>query len=240
MNDDLRKKLESASLTQSDVLDLLVWQLSLPAKEMDCALISECDLFLDSASRGMDEVRKAQMLNTLMAYARGQKTRRSASRSPYRRRMTARRMLIAVLALLMLLALTVGAVAYFVRRGVLNFNDSWGWLAPLTYLDGAEEFVTTGTLYHQELKYVTVDVIEAVTDGVDLRIVYSVTNNDGIPFEGETGTDYASVPGAEDDDVHMCDYVIVNGQDAYFDDAWQSPGDIPGQALYYLQSNLPA
>ena len=240
MNDNLRKKLEGASLTPSDVLDLLVWQLSLPAADMDCDLISECDLFLDPASLGMDALRKAQMHDTLASYIRGQKTRRSAIRSPHRRRMTPRRMAAVLLALLMLLAFTVGAVAYFVRRGVLNFNDDWGWLAPLTYLDGAEEFITTGTLYHQELEHVTVDVIEAVTDGADLRIVYSVTNNEGIPFEGETGTDYVSVPGAEDDGVHMCDYIIVNGQDAYFDDAWQSPGDVPGQALYYLQSSLPA
>jgi len=240
MNDDLRRKLESTSLTREDVLDILVWQLSLPAEEMDCGLISECDLFLDPAACGMDEARRQQMQDTLMAYARGGKTVRSAHRAAHRRRITMRRMFIAVLALLMLLALTVGAVAYFVRRGVLNFNDDWGWLAPLSYQEGAEEFVTSGTLYHQELEHVTVDVIEAVTDGAELRIVYSVTNNEGVPFEGETGTDYVSVPGAEDDGVHMCDYVIVNGQDAYFDDAWQAPGDAPGQALYYLQSNLPA
>lgn len=240
MNDNLRQKLESASLTKDDVLDILVWQLSLPAEQIDCDLISECDLFLDPASRGMDAARRQQIQDMLMAYTRGGHTARQARRSVHRRRLTGHRMLIAVLALLMLLALTVGAVAYFVHRGVLNFNDDWGWLAPLTYLEGAEEFVTSGTLYHQELEHVTVDVIEAVTDGADLRIVYSVTNNAGIPFDGETGTDYVSVPGAEEDGVHICDYVIVNGQDAYFDDAWQSPGDIPGQALYYLQSNLPA
>lgn len=240
MNDDLRRKLESAALSRSDVLDILVWQLSLPAEQMDCDLISECDLFLDPDSCGMDAARRQQMHDALMAYARGGHTARHLRRSGHRRRMTGRRMLVIVLALLMLLALTVGAVAYFVRRGVLNFNDDWGWLAPLSYQEGAEEFVTSGTLYHQELEHVTVDVIEAVTDGAELRIVYSVTNNEGVPFEGETGTDYASVPGAEDDGVHMCDYVIVNGQDAYFDDAWQAPGEEPGQALYYLQSNLPA
>lgn len=240
MNDTLRHKLKSTVLSPSDVLDILLWQLSLPAEEMDCDLISECDLFLDPSSCGMDKVRKAQIRDHLMAYARSQRTRRSVVRFAHRRQVNARRILVAVLALIMLLALAVGAVAYFVRRGVLNFNDDWGWLAPLTYLDGAEEFVTSGTLYHQELEHVTVDVIEAVTDGADLRIVYSVTNNEGIPFEGETGTDYVSVPGAEEDEVHMCDYVVVNGQDAYFDDAWQSPGDTPGQALYYLQSNLPA
>ena len=88
MNDNLRKKLEGASLTPSDVLDLLVWQLSLPAADMDCDLISECDLFLDPASLGMDALRKAQMYDTLASYIRGQKTRRSAIRSPHRRRMT--------------------------------------------------------------------------------------------------------------------------------------------------------
>lgn len=240
MNDDLRRKLKSTSLTREDVLNILVWQLSLPAEQMDCGLISECDLFLDPDSRSMDDTRRAQIHDALMAYARGGNTVRSAHRSAHRRRISTRRLLIAVLALLMLLALSVGAVAYFVRRGVLNFNDDWGWLAPLSYQEGAEEFVTSGTLYHQELEHVTVDVIEAVTDGADLRIVYSVTSNEGVPFEGETGTDYVSVPGAENDGVHMCDYVIVNGQDAYFDDAWQAPGDKPGQALYYLQSNLPA
>lgn len=244
MDQTLRDKLQSTQLSESDVIAILAWQLSLPAEEMDCALIDECDRFLAPDAPGMDETHKTQLYERLLTEIQSGKSSRDLPRAQHarvpHRRMRARRTLTLLLVALLMLALAVGAVAYSIHRGVLSFNEDWGWLAPLTYLEGADEFVTSGTLYHQELEHVTVDIIEAVTDGAELRIVYSVQNNDGVAFEGDIGTDYMSVPGAEEDGVHMCDYVVVNGQDAYFDDAWQAPGDKPGQALYYLQSNLPA
>jgi len=187
MNDNLRQKLESASLTKDDVLDILVWQLSLPAEQIDCDLISECDLFLDPDSRGMDAARRQQMQDIIMAYARGVKTVRSAHRTAHRRRMTGRRMLIAVLALLMLLALTVGAVAYFVRRGVLNFNDDWGWLAPLTYQEGSLLYYQNGVLqptpFVSDTSPLTVNGL-GIPAGGTAMLIYTVNVNEFAPPAG--------------------------------------------------------
>ena len=232
--DDWRKRLYDAELTNGDVQAILDWQLSLPAEQMDIELMRECDLFLSPDAPGMDEVRKTEILTALRMRMNDAPRR---AKPPVHRR---RRLLTAALIALLLLALAVGGVAYSVRRGVLNFNEDYGWYGTLVHLDGAEDFVVSGPLAHVELAHVTIDVTEAVTDGTDLRVVYSVTNKEGIPVTGEPGSDYTDVPGAAEDGVHMCDWIEVNGQDAFFDDAFQAPGDAPGQMLYYLQTNLSA
>ena len=235
--DDWRKRLLDAELTDEDVQTILDWQLSLPAEQMDCALMRECDLFLSPDVPGMDEDKKRALHDALLSRIDAQPPRSARpTRTSHRRR----RLLTAALVALLLLALAIGGVAYSVRRGVLNFNEDYGWYGTLVHLDGAEDFVVSGPLAHVELAHVTIDVTEAVTDGADLRVVYSVTNNEGLPVTGEPGSDYTDVPGAAEDGVHMCDWIEVNGQDAFFDDAFQAPGDAPGQMLYYLQTNLSA
>lgn len=240
--DDWKERLAHAELTEDDVLAILNWQLSLPAERMDCDLMRECDLFLAPDAPGMDAARKRAIHDALIAHIQAEapapsRKRERQKRAPHRSR---RRVLAVVLIALMMLALAVGGVAYSMRRGVLNFNEDWGWMSSLSYQDGAEEFVVSGPLAHVELKHVTIDVIEAVTDGADLRVVYSITNNEGLPVQAEMGTDYIDVPGAAEDGVHMCDWISVNGQDAYFDDAFTAPSETPGQVLYYLQTNLPS
>ena len=135
-----------------------------------------------------------------------------------------------------LCALSVGGVAYSLARGVLNFNEDFGWGTPIVSQEGAEAFVTSGTLAHASFDHVDVDVLEAVFDGTELRVVYSVTNRSG--EEVERDGDTLTVPGEADDGVHMCDSVRVNGQDAFFDDIYDAESDVPGQVLHYLQTNL--
>ena len=43
--------------------------------------------------------------------------------------------------LILMLALAVSAVAYWISRGVLNFNDDFGWGTPIVSQEGAEEFL---------------------------------------------------------------------------------------------------
>ena len=137
-----------------------------------------------------------------------------------------------------LCALGVGCVAASLSRGVLNFNEDFGWGTPIVSQDGAQALVTSGALAHASFAHVDVDALEAVYDGTELRVVYAVTNRAGEAVQRE-GEDLI-VPGAADDGVHMCDYLKVNGQAAYFDDAYEAVGGAPGQVLYYLQTNLAA
>ena len=142
------------------------------------------------------------------------------------------------LLVLLLLALAVGGVAYSVHRGVLNFTEDFGF-ARMVSLEGADSFVTSGPLAHLKLPHVIIDVTEAVYDGAELRIVYSLTDPDGELTLAEHVENGYVMPGSEEVEVHMCDFVSVNGQDAYFNNTWEMPGDAPGQMLYYLQTNLP-
>lgn len=246
INETLRKKLESGNLTDMDVLAILDWQLSLPAEEMDCGLISECDLFLAPNAPGLSSEQKDALLAGVMARISGvgesvpssapQRTRRQPPVKATHRARPRKALLIALITVL-LLALAVGGVAYSVHRGVLNFTEDFGF-AKMVSQEGAEEFVSSGTLAHLELEHVDVDVLEAVYDGADLRVVYSLTDHSGEVHMAEHSSDAYVMPG--EGEVTMCDYILVNGQDAYFNNDWEAPGDNPGQMLYYLQTNLPA
>lgn len=233
---DIRRRLETGTLTRGDVLAILEWQLSLPAEQIDCALLRECDLFLDEQTPGLDAVRREALYARLLARLNGKTPKRRAGRPVHRAR--PRRALMIALLVLLLLALAVGGVAYSVHRGVLNFTEDFGF-ARMVSLEGADSFVTSGPLAHLKLPHVIIDVTEAVYDGAELRIVYSLTDPDGELTLAEHVENGYVMPGSEEGEVHMCDFVSVNGQDAYFNNTWEMPGDAPGQMLYYLQTNLP-
>ena len=234
---DFRRRLETGTLTRDDVLAILEWQLSLPAGQIDCALLRECDLFLDEQTPGLDPVRREALYARLLARLDEKPPARRRAGGFIHRSRPRRALMIALLALL-LLALAVGGVAYSVHRGVLNFTEDFGF-ARMVSLDGADSFVASGPLAHLELPHVVIDVTEAVYDGAELRIVYSLTDPDGELTLAEHVENGYVMPGCEEGEVHMCDFVSVNGQDAYFNDTWEMPGDEPGQMLYYLQTNLP-
>lgn len=236
----LREKLKNGPLTRDDVLAILSWQLSLPAEEMDCALISECDLFLDPDGPRLSEAREDALLAAILGRIDAGTAGRPASQHKARARGAHRRPLrkaaIAALLALALLALAVAGVAYGYRRGVLNFTEGFGF-AGMVSQPGADALVTSGALAHVELAHVTVDVLEAVYDGAELRVVYALTSPDGLLHPAEHAEGY-EMPGAAEGDVTMCDFLRVNGQDVYLDNTWEAPGDVPGQMLYYLQTNL--
>ena len=247
MDSDFRRRLESGTLTADDALALLEWQLSLPDTQIDCALIRECDLFLSPDSPGFPDAQQEALYRRILAVIEsgnaiipspspGRASRRAAQPRTGAHRRPRRALLIALLALL--LALAVGGIAYTIRRGVLNFTEDFGF-AKMVSLEGAEEFVSSGSLAHLELEHVTVDVLEAVYDGAELRVVYSLTAKSGELVLAEHAENAYLMPGEAEGDVHMCDFISVNGQDAYFYDTWEAPGDAPGQMFYYLQTNLP-
>lgn len=245
LDENIRKRLESCSITEEDALAILEWQLSLPAEKMDCDLIRECDLFLSPDAEGLGEERSnalyARILSSIDGEARLKKppearNARRRAKTPTHRRPG--KLIAAILLAALLLALSIGSVAYTYHRGVLNFTEDFGY-APMVAQDGAEAFVQSGSLAHAEFDHVIVDVLEAVYDGAELRVVYSLTDKSGTLKLAEHMENGYVMPGSEEGEVHMCDYILINGQDAYFNDTWEMPGDEPGQMLYYLQTNLP-
>ena len=242
MDKTLQSKLASGAITREDVLAILEWQLSLPAEQMDCALISECDLYLSPDGSRLSREREDALYARLLARIAAGDVPAPDRRTPARQRRAGhrrpvRRLTLIALIAVLLLALAVGGVAYGYRRGVLNFTEDFGF-AKMVSQEGAEQFVSSGTLAHLSLEHVDVDVLEAAYDGAELRVVYALTSHDGeLKLAPYMANGYV-MPGSEEGEVHVCDYLRVNGQDAYFDDAWEMPGDAPGQMLYYLQTNL--
>lgn len=151
-----------------------------------------------------------------------------------------RKKLAIALLMILLIALSVAGIAYCIKRGVLNFNEELGVGTEMVWHENAVELVESGIIQHIELEHVGIDVIETAYDGHELRVVYGVTSKMGQikPIEGFEGS--YEVPGAEEDGVHVCDYIRVNGQDAYFYDIYEAVGENPNQLLYYLQTNLTA
>jgi len=245
LDETIRKRLESCSITEDDALAILDWQLSLPAEDMDCDLIRECDLFLSPDAEGLGEARADALFARITAAIDAEAQAEAPANQPHRRRPKAPahrrpgKLMAVILLAALLLALSIGSVAYTYHRGVLNFTEDFGF-APMVAQDGAEEFVQSGSLAHAEFEHVIVDVLEAVYDGADLRVVYSLIDKSGELTLAEHTENGYEMPGAKEGEVHMCDAILVNGQDAYFYDTWEMPGDEPGQMLYYLQTSLPA
>ena len=237
MEEEIRKRIENGTFTDDDIVSLMCWQLSLPGEKMDCALIDECDRYLSRDAAGLSDADRDRMWRQMLVCIGGAETHRRAVKPARHRRISRRRA--AVLLLLALLALAVGGVAYTVRRGVLNFTEDFGF-APMVSQDGAERLVTSGSLAHIELERTIIDVREAVYDGAELRIVYSLTDRSGELHLAATVANGYEMPGYDAGETQICDYVLVNGQNVDFDQAWEVPGDAPGQMLYYLQTNLSA
>ena len=238
MSDTLYRKLTEGVLEDDQVRALIDWQLSRREEDIDSQLIEECLMFLYPDATGMDPARKAKMLDCFREMIEKSGTHRRAKPRHMHRR--PRKALVIAMLLILMLALAVSAVAYWISRGVLNFNDDFGWGTPIVSQEGAEEFVNAGVLAHEELENVSIDVLEAVYDGAEMRIVYGVTSKVGQPYLPPDDDTIYTIPGAEEDEVHMCDYVLINDQDAYFYDTYEMLGDNPNQVLYYLQTNLKA
>ena len=228
MEEEIRKRIENGTFTDDDIVSLMCWQLSLPGEKMDCALIDECDRYLSRDAAGLSDADRDRMWRQMLVRIGGAETHRRAVKPARPRRISRRRA--AVLLLLALLALAVGGVAYTVRRGVLNFTEDFGF-SPMVSQDGAERLVTSGSLAHIELERTIIDVREAVYDGAELRIVYSLTDRSGELHLAATVANGYEMPGYDAGETQICDYVLVNGQNVDFDQAWEVPGDAPGQML---------
>lgn len=234
MSKVLYDKLTAGILSDAQVEMLLNWQLTLRAEEIDCALVEECLLYLDRDASGINEKKKMEIWGSLFERVSAQRRRAKMMHTHHRRN----KVLVVAALMLLLLALAMSAVAYMYTRGVLNFNDDFGFGTMVTGQEGAEELVVSGALAHLEREHVIIDVLEAACDGTELRIVYRVTSKVGECYIGEHSADSYIVPGMEEDVVHMCDFVQVNGEDAYFYDTYEVLDENPNAVLYYLQSTL--
>ncbi len=109
-----------------------------------------------------------------------------------------------------------------------QFTEDFGF-APMVSQDGAERLVTSGSLAHIELLNGRSSTCGRPYDGAELRIVYSLTDRSGELHLAATVANGYEMPGYDAGETQICDYVLVNGQNVDFDQAWEVPGDAPGR-----------
>lgn len=212
--------------SRQETLEILDDTMTQPSETMDVPLIRECLLTLDPAYEGAYAARGEQVWSRI-----------SDAITPQKRSMwNNRRMLSIVLAGALLLALAAGAIATAVQRGVFNFIWDFGFdQSGAVVQDSAKELLHTN-LASLHLEHVDVEVREAVYDGQDLRVVYAVIEKGRTePFTEEDAYKPVIDAGWEDG-LTCCDWIEINGQDAYFGDTYQAPGENPGEMLYYLHT----
>lgn len=201
--------------------------LSAPAKKMDVPLLDEC-------LKAIDPVYEAGAYpNQGVVWAR------IAAAIPQKRRLSRRQAAVLLLAALLLLSLIGAALAYF-YRDIFNFTFDAGWEKSGGTVQESAYKLRSQNLAHLSLAHTDIDVLEAVYDGHELRVVYSLWWRDAKePLPMSEYTEYIDTGCFVLDGVaSMCDWIEVNGQDAFFSDIHTVPGEKPGQALFYLQTNL--
>ncbi len=198
-----------------------------PAKKMDVPLLKECMKTIDPVYE------KAGYPNQDAVWTRIRTSMPKASR------ISKQRIAAFVLAAILALGLIGAAAAYFMRD-IFNFTFDAGWDKSRGSVQKSAYRLNNENLVHLEFEHTDLDILQAVYDGHELRVVYSLWWRDATePLPIAPGSEYIDVSCFSQDGImQMCDWIEVNGQDAFFSDIHTVRGEKNGQALFYLQSNL--
>jgi hypothetical protein len=219
-------------MTRDDMMQIIRGQLMLPAREMDGGLLKECFAAIDTpdggAFSGHEEETWARILLKVGDWENGRK----AWLAPHGRR----RLVVLVLAGLLLLALAAAAIATAFGYRIFGFpfpaND------PVSYVQEGAYELTRHSLAHASYAHVDVDVLEAVYDGKDLRVVYSVWDRNATEKLTEKDLYHGIAAALLDGVTCVCDWVEVDGQKPDLSDLAEEPGERNGEMIYSIESLL--
>jgi hypothetical protein len=194
--------------------------------------LKECFAAIDTpdggAVSGHEEETWARILLKVGDWENGRK----AWLAPHGRR----RLVVLVLAGLLLLALAAAAIATAFGYRIFGFpfpaND------PVSYVQEGAYELTRHSLAHASYAHVDVDVLEAVYDGKDLRVVYSVWDRNATEKLTEKDLYHGIAAAKLDGLTSVCDWVEVDGQMPDLSDAAEEPGDRNGEMIYSIESLL--
>jgi len=199
------------------------------AKKMDVPLLKECMKAADSVYESAGYPNQDAVWTRIRAHM------------PTARRLHVRRALVLALVILLSLSIIGVAAAYFMRD-IFNFTFDAGWEKSAGGVQESAYLLNNENLVHLALEHSDLDVVQAIYDGHELRIVYSLWWRDAtepLPDDSRFGDPMPDVSRfTQDGFMQMCDWIEVNGRDACFSDIHTVHGEKPGQALFYLQSNL--
>lgn len=211
--------------SQSELFKICEQELFAPAKQMDTALLAEA---LHALDERCDEDAAP---NRAYVWAKICEQRRSG-KGGFKKKAA----LMIVLGVL-LLALASGGLAWALRAGVLSFPSLMPLGLPQVDSDEAQSLVQTD-LFQASYEHCELRVREAAFDGHQLRIVYSLrdTRQDAVLSDDDLWQ--PSIAAAQLDGICCCDYLLLDGQELYFEDIYQLPSEEPAEMLYYLAANV--
>ncbi len=215
------------SWTREETLKVLEAALSAPAAKMDMPLIRELLWALEG------EYDQSAQACAPKVWARIQ-----GAIAPQKRSVVTRRTLVFALAAVLALALAAVGIAAAIQRGAFNFLNDFGLSQSPGTVQKEAYSLLQQNLAHASFDHVDVDVREAVYDGHELRIVYAVWDRDAAEHPTEEELYAPIIPAGWEDGLTCCDWIEIDGRDAYLNDAFSAKGERPGEALYYLQLNL--
>jgi hypothetical protein len=204
-------------------------QLFAPAKKIDVPLLKETMQAADPVYESENYPNQDAVWTRIRA------------NMPKAHRLHARKIFALVLVVMLALSLLGVATAYFMRD-IFNFTFDAGWEKSAGSVQMSAYLLNNENLVHLELEHSNLDVLQAVYDGHELRVVYSLWWRDATEPLPNQATYAEAVPDVscflEDGLIYMCDWIEVNGEHIYFSDIHTVHGEKPGQALFYLQSNV--
>ncbi|MEF9880298.1 MAG: hypothetical protein RR975_12860 [Clostridia bacterium] len=232
--EDFKRRLENGVLTSADVCRLIDWQCSLPDEKMDCALLKECYAYL------YDDADQQLMPGQEEGWTQLRQRLAGSNVIPFKPKqgMSRKKLAAVILVAALMLALAAGALAWTIQRGVFNFLGVWTNQETEMPVQEEAYSLLQSELCHVSYAHVDVDVREAVYDGHELRVVYSVWDRSATEMVTEEQLTGLGLPAALTDGLVLCDYFVVNGVCPDLGLTFANVGEKPGEILYYLSSNL--
>lgn len=228
----LRTVLQREDLNQEDILKIIRGQLMQPARQIDGGLLKECFSALYTPEGAALYAREEETWTEILLKI-GQ---RESSKKSWLHLHGRRRLAVLILAGVLILALAAAAIATAFGYRIFGFPFPADY--PTSYVQEGAQRLTRHNLAHVSYDHVDVDVREAIYDGKDLRVVYSVRDRNATELLTEKDKYHGIAAALLDGVTCVCDWVEVDGQTPNLSDVAEEPGDLPGEMIYSIESLL--
>ena len=222
----LHAVLEKESLSPDEIIQVIGGQLLLPAQEIDGGLLKECFAALETPA---SESMYAHEEETWTRIRQDIVNRKRLFPALHRRT----RLAVLVLLVLLLFALTAAAIA--AAFGYHIFAFPFPTDHPYSYVQDGAYDLTRHTLARAHYGHVDVEVREAIYDGKELRVVYSIRDRNTTSPLSEADKYHSLNAATLDGILSCCDWIEIGDQNAFLSDVAEEPGEMPGEMLYSLQ-----
>jgi len=218
--------LKKGALSRQEIDLIFSGQLLLPARNRDTGVMQECATALT-----MDDFTASQAQRrvwNMIVQDVDRMKRETLQRKAVRRRSGM------VIVMLLVLALAAAGLAAALSPKVFSFL--WGQDTPNAYVQKDASGLVKANLGNIEKEHVALTILEAVFDGQELRVVYSVRDKGAQRLYTQEDEALLEEVAEKDSLGIICDWVVIDDADVYLSDCGTKPGTENGELLFYLQA----